>query len=85
MFRCDFASEMNERLDNAVKIKELREKVKMSQDDFSRICVNVDVDKLKFWEDNNYSVLNLTIDELSHFLEFAKRWSEILNLKMKIF
>lgn len=37
MFRCDFASEMNERLDNAVKIKELREKVKMSQDDFSRI------------------------------------------------
>lgn len=85
MFRCDFASEMNERLDNAVKIKELREKVKMSQDDFSRICFNVDVDKLKFWEDNNYSVLNLTIDELSHFLEFAKRWSEILNLKMKIF
>lgn len=85
MFRCDFASEMNERLDNAVKIKELREKVKMSQDDFSRICFNVDVDKLKFWEDNNYSVLNLTIDELSHCLEFAKRWSEILNLKMKIF
>lgn len=85
MFRCDFASEMNERLDNAVKIKELRENVKMSQDDFSRICFNVDVDELKFWEDNNYSVLNLTIDELSHFLEFAKRWSEILNLKMKIF
>lgn len=83
MFRCDFTSEMNERLDNAVKIKELREKVKMSQDDFARICFNVDVDKLKFWEENNYSVLNLTIDELSHFLEFAKRWSEIL--KMKIF
>lgn len=83
MFRCDFESEMNERLDNAVKIKELREKVKMSQDDFSRICFNVDVDKLKFWEENEYSVLDLTIDELSHFLEFAKRWSEIL--KMKIF
>ena len=74
---------MNERLDNAVKIKELREKVKMSQDDFARICFNVDVDKLKFSEDNNYSVLNLTIDELSHFLEFTKRWSE--TLKMKIF
>lgn len=74
---------MNERLDNVVKIKELREKVKMSQDDFSRICFNVDVDKLKFWEENEYSVLDLTIDELSHFLEFAKRWSEIL--KMKIF
>lgn len=83
MFRCDFESEMNERLDNVVKIKELREKVKMSQDDFSRICFNVDVDKLKFWEENEYSVLDLTIDELSHFLEFAKRWSEIL--KMKIF
>lgn len=83
MFRCDFTSEMNERLDNAVKIKELREKVKMSQDDFARICFNVDVDKLKFWEDNNYSVLNLTTNELLYFLEFAKRWSEIL--KMKIF
>lgn len=83
MFRCDFTSEMNERLDNAVKIKELREKVKMSQDDFARICFNVDVDKLKFWEDNNYSVLNLTTNELLYFLEFAKRWSEIL--KMKVF
>lgn len=83
MFRCDFASEMNERLDNAVKIKELREKVKMSQDDFSRICFNVDADKLKFWEENEYSVLDLTTNELLHFLEFAKRWSEIL--KMKIF
>lgn len=83
MFKCDFDRDMNKRLDNALKIKELREIVKMSQDDFTRICFNVDVDKLKFWEDNNYSVLNLTIDELSHFLEFAKRWSEIL--KMKIF
>ena len=83
MFKCDFDSDMNKRLDNALKIKELREIVKMSQDDFARICFNVDVDKLKFWEKNNYSVLNLTIDELSHFLEFAKRWSEIL--KMKIF
>ena len=55
----------------------------MSQDDFSRICFNVGVDKLKFWEENEYSVLDLTIDELSHFLEFTKRWSEIL--KMKIF
>lgn len=83
MFKCDFTSEMNERLDNAVKIKELRKKVKMSQDDFARICFNVDVDKLKFWEDNNYSVLNLTTNELLYFLEFAKRWSEIL--KMKVF
>lgn len=83
MFRCDFTSEMNERLDNAVKIKELREKVKMSQDDFARICFNVDVDKLKFWEDSNYSVLNLTTNELLYFLEFSKCWSEIL--KMKIF
>lgn len=83
MFRCDFTSEMNERLDNAVKIKELREKVKMSQDDFSRICFNVDVDKLKFWEDSNYSVLNLNTNELLYFLEFSKCWSEIL--KMKIF
>lgn len=83
MFKCDFTSEMNERLDNAVKIKELREKLKLSQDDFARICFNVDVDKLKFWEDNNYSVLNLTTNELLYFLEFAKRWSEIL--KMKVF
>lgn len=83
MFRCDFDGEMNERLDNAVKIKELREKVKLSQDDFARICFNVDVDKLKFWEDNNYSVLNLTTNELLYFLEFAERWSEIL--KMKVF
>lgn len=48
MFKCDFTSEMNKKLDNAVKIKELREKVKMSQDDFARICFDVDVDKLKF-------------------------------------
>lgn len=83
MFKCDFTSEMNERLDNAVKIKELREKVKMSQDDFARICFNVDVDKLKLWEDDNYSVLNLTTNELLYFLEFTQRWSEIL--KMKVF
>lgn len=83
MFTCDFASEMNERLDNAVRIKELREKAKMSQDDFARICFHVTVDKLKFWEYNNYSVLDLTIDELSYFLEFTERWSEIL--KMKVF
>lgn len=83
MFTYNFTSEMNKRLDNAVKIKELREKVKMSQDDFSRICFNVDVDKLKFWEENEYSVLDLTTDELSHFLKFAKRWSDVL--KMKIF
>ena len=83
MFTCEFDGEMNKRLDNAVKIKELREKVKMSQDDFARICFNVDVDKLKFWEDNNYSVLNLTTTELLYFLEFAQRWSEIL--KMKVF
>ena len=82
MFTCNFASEMNERLDNATKIKELREKVKMSQDDFARICFNVDVDKLKFWEENEYSVLDLTIDELSNFLEFYKRWSEILSMKV---
>ena len=55
----------------------------MSQDDFSRICFNVDVDKLNFWEENEYSVLDLTTDELSHFLKFAKRWSDVL--KMKIF
>lgn len=83
MFTCDFDSDMNKRLDDALKIKELREKVKMSQDDFARICFNVDVDKLKFWEDNNYSVLNLTTNELLYFLEFAQCWSEIL--KMKIF
>lgn len=83
MFTCEFDSDMNKRLDNALKIKELREKVKMSQDDFARICFNVDVAKLKFWEENEYSVLDLTIDELSHFLEFTQRWSEIL--KMKIF
>ena len=82
MFTCDFDSGMTERLDNAVKIKELRKKVKMSQDDFARICFNVTTDKLKFWEDNNYSVLDLTIDELSHFLEFSERWSEILSMKV---
>ena len=37
MFTCDFVSEMNEILDNAVKIKQLREKSKLSQDDFARI------------------------------------------------
>lgn len=83
MFTCEFNSDMNKRLDNALKIKELREKVKMSQDDFARICFNVNVDKLKFWEENEYSVLYLTTDELSHFLKFAKRWSDVL--KMKIF
>ena len=74
---------ISRRMENALTIKELREKAKLSQDDFARICFNVDVDKLKFWEENNYSVLDLTIDELSHFLEFVERWSEIL--KMKVF
>lgn len=45
--------EINRRMENAVKIQELREKVKMSQDDFSRICFNVDVDKLKFGKKMN--------------------------------
>lgn len=74
---------INRRMEDAVKIKELREKVKMSQDDFARICFNVDVDKIKFWEENEYSVLDLTTNELLYFLEFAKRWSDVL--KMKIF
>ena len=68
---------------NIDEINRRMETVKMSQDDFSRICFNVDVDKLKFWEENEYSVLDLTTDELSHFLKFAKRWSDIL--KMKVF
>lgn len=42
--------------------------MKMSRDDFARICFNVTTDKLKFWKDNDYSVLDLTIDELSYFL-----------------
>lgn len=75
--------EINRRMEDAVTIRELREKAEMSQDDFARICFNVEVDKLKFWEENEYSVLDLTIDELSYFLEFTKRWSEIL--KMKVF
>lgn len=83
MFTCNFDSEMNKILDNDVNIKELREKVKMSQDDFARICFNVTIDKLKFWEDNDYSILDLTTSELSYFLEFTQCWSEIL--KMKIF
>lgn len=58
MFTCNFDSELNKILDNAVKIKELREKVKMSHDDFARICFNVTTDKLKFWEDNDYSILD---------------------------
>lgn len=82
MFKCRFTSEMNERLENALTIKELREKSKMSQDDFARICFNVDVDTLKFWEANDYSVLDLTVDESSHFFEFVKRWSEIAVMKV---
>lgn len=54
----------------------------MSQEDFARICFNVDVDKLKFWENNDYSLLDLTFDKFSHFGEFAKRWDEILKMKM---
>lgn len=54
----------------------------MSQDDFTRICFNVTTNKLRFWEDNDYSVINLTIGELSHFLEFTERWSEILKMKI---
>ena len=54
----------------------------MSQDDFACICFNVDVDTLKFWEANDYSVLDLTVDESSHFFEFVKRWSEIAVMKV---
>ena len=86
MFTCNFTSEMDEfdkRWENAVTIRELREKAEMSQEDFARICFNVGVDKLKFWEDNDYSLLDLTLDEFSYFGEFSKRWDEIL--KMKVF
>lgn len=75
-------NEFDKRWENAVRIRELREKAEMSQEDFARICFNVDVDKLKFWEDNDYSLLDLTFDEFSHFGEFAKRWDEILKMKM---
>ena len=37
--------EINRRMENAVKIKELREKVRMSQDDFSRIWINLNFGK----------------------------------------
>lgn len=76
-------NEFDKRWENAVTIRELREKAEMSQEDFARICFNVDVDKLKFWEDNDYSLLDLTLDEFFYFGEFSKRWDEIL--KMKVF
>jgi DNA-binding XRE family transcriptional regulator len=75
-------NEFDKRWQNAVRIRELREKAEMSQEDFARICFNVDVDKLKFWEDNDYSLLDLTLDEFCYFGEFSKRWDEILKMKM---
>ena len=47
-------------INSKLKIKDLREMSEFTHDEYGRIFFGVTVDKLKFWEYNDYSLLDLT-------------------------
>lgn len=56
-----------------LKIKDLRDMAesptgeRFTIDEYGRIFFDVTGDKVKFWEDNDYSLLDLELEEVQHF------------------
>ena len=56
-------------IDSKLKIKDLHEMSEFTHDEYGRIFFGVSGDKIKFWEDNDYSLLDLTPEEAQHFCD----------------
>lgn len=60
---------------NKLKIKDLRNMAesptgeRFTIDEYGRIFFGVTGDKVKFWEDNDYSLLDLELEEVQHFCD----------------
>lgn len=58
-----------------LKIKNLRDMAesptgeRFTIDEYGRIFFGVTGDKVKFWEDNDYSLLDLELEEVQHFCD----------------
>ena len=58
-----------------LKIKDLRDMAesptgeRFTIDEYGRIFFDVTGDKVKFWEDNDYSLLDLELEEVQHFCD----------------
>ena len=62
-------------INSKLKIKNLRDMAesptgeRFTIDDYGRIFFGVTGDKVKFWEDNDYSLLDLEAAEVQHFCD----------------
>lgn len=62
-------------ISSKLKIKNLRDMVesptgeRFTIDEYGRIFFGVTGDKVKFWEDNDYSLLDLELEEAQHFCD----------------
>ena len=62
-------------ISSKLKIKNLRDMAesptgeRFTIDEYGRIFFGVSGDKVKFWEDNDYSLLDLELEEVQHFCD----------------
>ena len=62
-------------ISSKLKIKDLRNMAESPTgerfmiDEYGRIFFGVTGDKVKFWEDNDYSLLDLELEEVQHFCD----------------
>lgn len=62
-------------ISSKLKIKDLRDIAesptgeRFTIDEYGRIFFGVTGDKVKFWEDNDYSLLDLELEEVQHFCD----------------
>ena len=62
-------------ISSKLKIKNLRDMAesptgeRFAIDEYGRIFFGVTGDKVKFWEDNDYSLLDLELEEVQHFCD----------------
>jgi hypothetical protein len=62
-------------ISSKLKIKNLRDMAesptgeRFTIDEYGRIFFGVTGDKVKFWEDNDYSLLDLELEEVQHFCD----------------
>lgn len=73
--RSEAQSEVLAIIISKLKIKNLRDMAesptgkRFTIDDYGRIFFGVTGDKVKFWEDNDYSLLDLELEEVQHFCD----------------
>ena len=73
--RSEAQSEAHAIIISKLKIKNLRDMAesptgeRFTIDEYGRIFFGVTGDKVKFWEDNDYSLLDLELEEVKHFCD----------------